>query len=74
MNTHTAGGLLVGFIAVAVGVVWIVGAFTTRRRRATFAPTYSRQGGPVYTALELGCSSVVILAGLTLIVVVLATR
>jgi hypothetical protein len=61
----------VGVGAIVVGVVWIFGAFTTRRRRATFPSTYRRQGGGLYTVFELGCAGVIILAGLMMVALVL---
>ena len=74
MSSQILGGLVVGGVAIAVGVAWIFGAITTRRGRANFAPTYRRPGGAAYTVLEIGCSGVVILAGLGMIALVLLTR
>jgi hypothetical protein len=64
-----------GLVAIAVGVVAVVSAILTRRRRAEIADTYAITGGMAYTVLQFGCAGVLILSGLIVIgVVLLRTR
>lgn len=67
---NTLIGVAMGGFAMLVGVVWLLGALSTRRRRAEIAPTYAATGGPVYTAVQLGCAGVLMLIGIAIIVVV----
>lgn len=64
-------GLLLGVIAVAAGVVAVISAVLTRRRRAEIADTYASTGGIVYSVVQFGCAGLLVLAGLLLIAVVL---
>jgi len=66
--------LVMGGFAILVGLAWLVGAIGTRRRRAEILPTYSATGGPVYTAVQLGCAGILILLGIGLIVGMLVLR
>lgn len=65
-------GLLLGVIAVAAGVVAVISAVLTRRRRAEIADTYASTGGVVYSVVQFGCAGLLMLAGLLLIAVVLS--
>lgn len=56
-----------GGLAIVVGVTWLVGALRTRRDRAGIADTYRATGGPVYTAVQIGCASVFIVLGIVFI-------
>jgi hypothetical protein len=67
---NTLIGLAMGGFAVLVGVAWLLGAVNTRRSRAEIGPTYAATGGPVYTAVQLGCAGVLMLIGLGIIVTV----
>lgn len=71
MDNRVLIGLLLGVIAVAAGIVAIVSAVLTRRRRAEIADTYASTGGVVYSAVQFGCAGMLLLAGLLLIAVVL---
>ena len=68
---NTLIGLATGGFALLVGVVWLLGAVNTRRSRAQIGPTYAATGGPVYTAVQLGCAGVLMLIGLGIMVAVL---
>ncbi len=67
MSGHLLGGLVMGGLAVLVGVGWILGALRRRSDRAEMAPTYAATGGVVYTAFQIGCASLLILGGLAIL-------
>ncbi|HEY8642740.1 MAG TPA: hypothetical protein VIO84_08230 [Candidatus Dormibacteraeota bacterium] len=68
---NTLIGLAMGGFALLVGVVWLLGAVNTRRSRAQIGPTYAATGGPVYTAVQVGCAGVLMLIGIGIVVAVL---
>ncbi len=74
MTGQEAGGLGLGLFAVVIGAGGIAAAIRTRRRRAEIAATYGSTGGIVYTVVQAGCSGVLALGGLGLIVLALAFR
>jgi hypothetical protein len=68
-------GILLGLVAIGVGVVSLVTAILTRRRRAEFAETYAVTGGIAYSVVQFGCAVALIITGLVVIgIVVLARR
>jgi hypothetical protein len=71
VSGQEAGGLGLGLFAVVLGAGGIAAAIRTRRRRAEIAATYGSIGGIVYTVVQAGCSGVLALGGLGLIVVAL---
>jgi hypothetical protein len=71
MDAHTLGGLVLGLFAVLVGAAWLVGALRMRGRRAEIASTYAASGGILYTAFQMGCASVLLLAGIGILGLVL---
>jgi hypothetical protein len=68
---NTLIGLAMGGFALLVGVVWLLGAVNTRRSRTQIGPTYAATGGPVYTAVQVGCAGVLMLIGVGIVVAVL---
>ena len=72
MSGHLLGGLVMGGLAVVVGVGWIFGAIRRRSNRAQTAPTYAATGGVVYTAFQIGCAGLLILGGLAILGLMLA--
>jgi hypothetical protein len=74
MTGPLAGGLALGAFAILLGAGGIVAALRTRRRRAEIAATYGSTGGIVYTVVQAGCSGVLVLGGLGLIVLALLAR
>jgi hypothetical protein len=74
MTGELAAGVGFGILAVLLGGGGIVAAIRTRRRRAEIASTYGSMGGIVYTAVQAGCSGVLMLGGLGLIALVLLAR
>jgi len=63
-------GVLLGVIAVGAGIVAMISAVLTRRRRAEIADTYASSGGIAYSILQFGCAGMLMLAGLVLITIV----
>jgi hypothetical protein len=64
-------GLGVGTFAVLLGVAGIVAAIRRHQRRASIAATYGQTGGIAYTIVQAGCSGVLLLGGLGLLMLVL---
>ena len=60
-------GIVMGSLAILVGLTWLVGALRTRRDRAGIADTYRATGGPLYTAVQVGCAGVFIALGVVFI-------
>jgi hypothetical protein len=71
MSGQLAAGLGLGLFAIVLGAGGIAAAIRTRRRRADIANTYGSTGGMVYTVVQAGCSGVLVLGGLGLIVAAL---
>lgn len=71
MDQRILFGVLIGLVAVAAGVVALVSAILTRRRRAEIADTYATTGGVAYSVVQFGCAGLLMLAGLLVIGVVL---
>ncbi len=63
-----------GAFAVLIGAGGIAAAIRTRRRRAEIAATYGASGGIVYTVVQAGCSGLLVIGGLGLIVFALLLR
>ena len=74
MSGQEAGGIGLGLFAALVGAGGIAAAIRTRRRRADIAATYGATGGIVYTVVQAGCSMVLLLGGLGLIMLALLLR
>jgi hypothetical protein len=68
------GGIGLGAFACLIGVGGIVAAIRRRNRRAEIAATYGSTGGVVYTIAQAGCSGLLILGGLLLIVIALVLK
>ncbi len=72
MSGQEAGGIALGLFAVLIGAGGITAAIRTRRRRAEIAATYGATGGIVYTMVQAGCSGLLVVGGLGLIILALA--
>ena len=71
MSGQVVGGLAMGSFACLLAVGGIVAAIRRRNRRAEIAATYGQTGGVAYTVVQLGCSALLLIAGLGLIVLTL---
>ena len=74
MSGQEIGGIGLGLFAALLGAGGIMAAIRTRRRRAEIAATYGASGGIVYTVVQIGCSTVLAVGGLALIVAALLLR
>ena len=74
MTGQQMAGVGLGVFAILLGAGGIAAALRTRRRRAEIAATYGSTGGIVYTVVQAGCSGVLMLGGLGLIVLALLAR
>lgn len=74
VSGQEAGGIGLGLFAVLIGAGGIVAAIRTRRRRAEIAATYGATGGIVYTVVQAGCSGLLALGGLGLIILALLLK
>ncbi len=63
-----------GLFACLLGLGGIVAALRRRRQRAEIAATYGSTGGVAYTVAQAGCSGLLILGGVALIVIALALK
>jgi len=71
VSGQEAGGIGLGLFAVLIGAGGIVAALRTRRRRAEIAATYGATGGIIYTVVQAGCSGLLLMGGLGLIILAL---
>ncbi|TMF43612.1 MAG: hypothetical protein E6I23_09910 [Chloroflexi bacterium] len=74
MSGQEAGGIAMGAFAVLIGAGGIAAAIRTRRRRAEIAATYGATGGIVYTVVQAGCSGLLLIGGLGLILLAVLIR
>jgi len=70
----SAGGFGLGLLALLIGTAGIAAALRTRRRRATYANTYGASGGIVFTVVQVGCSSMLLLGGIGLMTLAIIFR
>jgi hypothetical protein len=71
---QAAGGFGLGLLAFLLGTAGVAAAVRTRRRRATFANTYGASGGIVFTVVQIGCSGLLLLGGVGLMVLAIIFR
>jgi hypothetical protein len=72
--SQNAGGLVLGILAVLIGFGGIAAAVRARRRRSIHPDAYASAGGIVYTAVQIGCSGLMLAGGAGVIVLVLITH
>jgi uncharacterized membrane protein HdeD (DUF308 family) len=70
----TSSGFVLGVFAFLLGIAAIAAALRRRRHRERYAETYAASGGMFYTAVQMGCGSVLLLAGLGLMILALVFR
>lgn len=66
MTGTSASGFLLGLFAFLLGIAGISVAIRRRRKRARFAESYAMTGGIAYTVVQLGCSGLLLAAGIGL--------
>jgi hypothetical protein len=71
---QAAGGFGLGLLAGLIGVAGVAAALRTRRRRASNPDTYGASGGIVYTVVQVGCSGMLLLGGIGLMVLAIIFR
>ena len=74
MSGQEAAGIGLWLLALLLGAGGIAAAIRTRRRRAEIAVTYGATGGIVYTVVQAGCSGVLMLGGIGLILLVVLAK
>lgn len=66
--------LLLGAFALLLGIGAIAAALRRRRGRARYPETYAASGGIAYTAVQVGCGGVLLVAGAGLVILALVNR
>ena len=66
--------LLLGAFALLLGIGAIAAALRRRRGRDRYPETYAASGGIAYTAIQVGCGGVLLVAGVGLVVLSLVNR
>jgi hypothetical protein len=66
--------LLLGAFAILLGIGAIAAAMRRRAGRASYPETYAASGGIAYTAIQIGCGGVLLLAGVGIVVLALVSR
>lgn len=74
MSGEQAGGIGLGLFACLIGIGGIYGAIRRHRRREEIAETYRQMGGIAYTIVQAGCSGLLLLGGIGLVVVALLLK
>jgi hypothetical protein len=65
---QAAGGFGLGLLAFLLGTAGVVAALRTRRRRASNPDMYGATGGMAYTVVQVGCSGLLVLGGIGLMI------
>jgi hypothetical protein len=71
---QAAGGFGLGLLAFLLGVAGVAAAIRTRRRRARYAESYAASGGVIYTTIQVGCSGLLLLGGIGLMILAVVFR
>jgi uncharacterized membrane protein HdeD (DUF308 family) len=66
--------VVLGVFALLLGIGAIAAAMRRRRDRERYPETYSASGGIFYTAVQMGCGGVLLLAGVGLIALAIIYR
>jgi hypothetical protein len=62
---------VLGVFAFLLGIGLIAVALRRRRRRARYAETYAASGGVIYTVVQIGCGTILLIGGIGLMVLAL---
>lgn len=72
-----AGGsvspIVLGAFALLLGI-GLIAAALRKRRRARYAESYAASGGVMYTVVQIGCGTVLLIGGLGLIILALVFK
>jgi hypothetical protein len=71
---QAAGGFGLGLLAFLLGAAGVAAAVRTRRRRASNPDMYGATGGIAYTVVQVGCSGLLVLGGVGLMILALVFR
>ena len=74
MFGQAAGGLGLGALAFLLGTAGIAAAIRTRRRRASNPDMYGATGGVAYTVVQVGCSGLLVLGGIGIMILAIVFR
>jgi Ca2+/H+ antiporter len=74
VSSHLVGGLVMGCLALLLGIGLVLGALQRRRMRFQNAPTYVATGGVIYTVFQFGCAGLLIAAGAFILALMLLSR
>ncbi len=74
MSGAQLGGLGLGLFACLLGVGGVFAAIRRYRRRSEIASTFGQTGGVAYTVIQMGCSGILFVGGLGLVVVALLVK
>lgn len=74
MSGELIGGVGIGLFACVLGIGGIVGALRRRAHRDEIAATYGETGGVAYTIVQAGCSGLLVLGGIAMVVIVLLIK
>ncbi|HEX4213770.1 MAG TPA: hypothetical protein VIA06_10685 [Candidatus Dormibacteraeota bacterium] len=68
MNSTALAGLVMGILAIVLGIGLVFGGLRRRQMKHDNAPTYQALGGPIYMVFQFGCAGLLILVGLIMVV------
>jgi hypothetical protein len=71
---QAAGGFGLGLLAFLLGAAGVMAAIRTRRRRASNPDMYGATGGMAYTVVQVGCSGLLVLGGIGLMILAIVFR
>lgn len=74
MFGQAVGGFGLGLFAFLIGIAGVAAALRTRRRRASNREAYGASGGIVYTVVQVGCSGLLLLGGIGLMILAIVFR
>jgi hypothetical protein len=71
---QAAGGFGLGLLAFLLGAAGVTAAIRTRRRRASNPDMYGATGGIAYTVVQVGCSGLLVMGGIGLMILAIVFR
>ena len=74
MFGQAAGGFGLGLLAFLLGAAGVAAAIRTRRRRASNPDMYGATGGIAYTVVQVGCSGLLVVGGIGLMILAIVFR